>query len=178
MLSSTTGRSGKALRLEISEIVFTISNIREILQYGESHVMLQKLGIETLTSLAMEEEARERIGSTGGMIKELLWIFFREGLTQQQNTVKVESAGEALAMLALESTNNCYRILKEMNAVERLVEALTDPVLQINSARILRNRCKHVGNELFVVSQRSHRRHLHGCKCNDDSTDETAGGIP
>ncbi|CAL9153967.1 unnamed protein product, partial [Musa hybrid cultivar] len=82
MLASTTGRSGKALRQEISEIVFTISNIREILQYGESHVMLQKLGIETLTSFAMEEEARERIGSTGGMIKELLWIFFREGLTQ------------------------------------------------------------------------------------------------
>ncbi|CAL9107898.1 unnamed protein product [Musa textilis] len=136
--------------------------------------MLQKLGIETLTSLAMGEEARERIGSTGGMIKELLWIFFREGLTQQQNTVKVE-AGEALAMLALES-KSCYRILKEMNAVERLVEALTDPVLRINSAWILRNLCKYVGNE-YLLSQRSHRRHMHGCKCNYDSKDETAGGI-
>ncbi|URD73541.1 hypothetical protein MUK42_35196 [Musa troglodytarum] len=148
MLASTTGQTGKVLRQEISEIVFTSSNIREILQYGESHIMLQKLGIEILTSLAMNEEARERIGNTGGMIKELLWIFFKDGYTQQQKALKVE-AGEALAMMALESKNNCYRILKERNIVEKLVEALDDPVLQINSARILCNLCKYVGNEHF-----------------------------
>ncbi|RWW65534.1 hypothetical protein BHE74_00027167, partial [Ensete ventricosum] len=147
MLARTTGQTGKLLRQEISEIVFTVSNIREILQYGENHTVLQKLGIEILTSLAMDEAARERIGVTGGMIKELLRIF----LTQQQNAVKVE-AGEALAMLALDSKTNCCRILREMNVVERLVEALHDPVLRINASRILRNLCKHVGHEyLFCL---------------------------
>ncbi|CAL9096120.1 unnamed protein product [Musa textilis] len=147
MLASTTGQTAKLLRQEISEIVFTVSNIREILQYGENHTVLQKLGIEILTGLAMDEEARERIGVTGGMIKELLRIFF----TQQQNAVKVE-AGEALAMLALESKANCCRILKEMDVVERLVEALHDPVLRINASRILRNLCKHAGHEhLFCL---------------------------
>ncbi|CAL9179398.1 unnamed protein product [Musa hybrid cultivar] len=147
MLASTTGQTGKLLRQEISEIVFTVSNIRGILQYGENHTVIQKLGIEILTSLAMDEEARERIGVTGGMIKELLRIFFM----QQQNAVKVE-AGEALAMLALDSKANCCRILKEMNVVGRLAEALHDPVLRINASRILRNLCKHAGHEyLFCL---------------------------
>ncbi|RWW24707.1 hypothetical protein GW17_00010995 [Ensete ventricosum] len=79
----------EALRQEMLEIMFTISNTRE------SHVMLQKLGIETLTNLAMEDEARERIGSTGRMIKELLWIFSREGLTQQQKHGEGRSRGGA-----------------------------------------------------------------------------------
>ncbi|WOL03460.1 hypothetical protein Cni_G12180 [Canna indica] len=152
MLASTTGQTGKLLRKEISEIVFAISNIRDILQHGETHMELQKLGIETLTSLAMDEEARERIGGTGGVIKELRWIFFREagGFTQQPNAVRVE-AGEALTMLALESKNNCYRILKETSVVERLVAALNDPVLRVNSARILRNLCRYAGDDYFFL---------------------------
>ncbi|CAL9037674.1 unnamed protein product [Musa banksii] len=152
MLASTTGRSGKALRQEISEIVFTISNIREILQYGESHVMLQKLGIETLTSFAMEEEARERIGSTGGMIKELRWIFFREGLTQlkKKKGKKTETVHNHLAVFSSQVRSNLQRTATGDECRGKAGEALTDPVLQINSARILRNRCKHVGNEYLL----------------------------
>ncbi|XP_010921955.1 uncharacterized protein [Elaeis guineensis] len=148
MLASTSGSTGRALRQEISEIVFTVSNIREILQHGEHYIMLQKLGIEILTSLAMDKEARERIGSTGGIVKELLRIFFRTGFTEDHNSVKVE-AGEALAMLALESKQNCDRILKEAGVVERLVSSLSDPVLRIHSSRILRNLCNYAGTECF-----------------------------
>lgn len=88
----------------------------------------------------MDGEARERIGSTGGMVKELLRLFIQPGITRDQNAVRVE-AGEALAMLCLENKENCRRVLKEENIVERLVEALEDPVLSINSSRILRNLC-------------------------------------
>lgn len=148
ILSSTTGQTGKVLRQEISEIVFTISNIREILQHGERHMPLQKLGIEALTSLAMDEDARERIGATGAMVKDLLCIFFKEGFTAQQNGLRVE-AGEALAMLALESKSNCCRILRESGVIGRLVEALGDPVLRVHSARILRNLCLYAGEDHF-----------------------------
>nr|CAD1833646.1 unnamed protein product [Ananas comosus var. bracteatus] len=58
MLVRATGGTGKMLRQEISEIVFTVSNIREILQCGERHTELQKLAIETLTGLAMDETQR------------------------------------------------------------------------------------------------------------------------
>lgn len=149
MLSNTSGNTGKNLRRDIAEIVFTISNIREILQFGEKHLDLQKLGIEVLTSLAMDEVAKERIGLTGGMVKELVRLFFRTAVSEDHREVSVE-AGEALAMLALENKMNCDRILKEDEyAVARFVAALNDPVLQINSSRILRHLCAYSLTECF-----------------------------
>ena len=64
MLASTIGSIGKQLRKEISEIVYTFNNIRDILRHGEKYPDLQNLGIEILTSLAMEDDAIERIGGT------------------------------------------------------------------------------------------------------------------
>ncbi|KAK1435930.1 hypothetical protein QVD17_01703 [Tagetes erecta] len=147
MLVSTTGSTGRQLRSEISEVVFTVSYIRDILRYGEKHPMLQKLGIEILTSLALEVDATERIGGTGGVLKELLNIFFKRGMPEDQNHVRI-AAGEALGMLAFESVNNCHRILK-LKVVDRLVDALDDPLLRINSARILRNLCIYSGPQCF-----------------------------
>ncbi|KAL2628176.1 hypothetical protein AAZX31_07G236900 [Glycine max] len=148
MLASTDGTTGKHLRREISEIVFTISYIRDILRYGEKHPLLQKLSIEILTSLALEEDATERIGGTGGVLKELFNIFFKHNIPENQKHVKIV-AGEALAMLALESKSNCHRILK-LKVLERLVEALKDPLLRVNAARILRNLCTYSGSEWFI----------------------------
>ncbi|KAF5759691.1 putative armadillo-like helical protein [Helianthus annuus] len=147
MLVSTTGSTGRQLRAEISEVVFTISYIRDILRFGERHPMLQKLGIEILTSLALEADATERIGGTGGVLKELLNIFFKREMPADQNHVRI-AAGEALAMLAFESANNCHRILK-LKVLEKLVDALDDPLLRINSARILRNLCSYNRPECF-----------------------------
>ncbi|KAF6145242.1 hypothetical protein GIB67_041437 [Kingdonia uniflora] len=148
MLASTTGTTGKLLRQEISEIVFTISNIREILQYGEKHPTLQKLGIEILTSLALDDEATERIGSTGGILKGLFEIFVKKGISETQNHVRI-AAGEALSMLAFESEKNCDRMLKQ-NVLAKLVEALDDRVLRVNSSRILRNLCAYGGPDCFI----------------------------
>ncbi|KAK2646870.1 hypothetical protein Ddye_022065 [Dipteronia dyeriana] len=143
MLACTTGATGEHLRREISEVVFTISNIRDILRYGEKHPTLQKLGIEILTSLALEEDATERIGGTGGILKELFNIFFKEAMPQNQNHVRI-AAGEALAMLALDSKSNCHLILK-LKVLDRLVDALEVPLLRVNAARILRNLCSYSG---------------------------------
>ncbi|KAG6758920.1 hypothetical protein POTOM_035383 [Populus tomentosa] len=147
MLASTTGTTGNNLRREISEIVFTISNIRDILRHGEKHPMLQKLSIEILTSLALEEDAKERIGGTGGVLKELFHIFFSQGIPENQNHARM-AAGDALAMLALESRRNCLRILK-LKVLERLVGALEVPLLRVNAARILRNLCTYTGVDCF-----------------------------
>lgn len=145
MLSSTIGTAGKLLRKEISEVVFTISNMRDILRYGEKHPVLQKLSIDIITSLGLEEEARERIGRTGGVLKELFNIFFNEGIPEYQNQVKCAS-GDALAMLALESKSNCVKMLK-LDVLQKLVPGLEVPLLRVNSARILRNLCTYAGEE-------------------------------
>ncbi|CAL0301195.1 unnamed protein product [Lupinus luteus] len=145
MLVSTTGTTGKQLRREISEIVFTISNIRDILRHGEKHPLLQKLSIEILTSLALENDATERIGGTGGVLKELFNIYFKQNIPIDQRDVTT-AAGEALAMLALESNMNCHRILR-LKMLGRLVAALKVPLLRVNAARILRNLCIYSGPE-------------------------------
>lgn len=142
-LASTTGATGKQLQKEISEIIFSISNIRDILRHGEKQPVLQQLGIEILTSLALEEDATERIGGTGGVLKGLFNIFFNEGLPQSHDRVRT-AAGEALAMLAFESKNNCHRMVRS-DVLGRLVGALEIPLLCVNSARILRNLCTYIG---------------------------------
>ncbi|KAI6693186.1 hypothetical protein NL676_020896 [Syzygium grande] len=147
MLAGTTGTTGKNLRREISERVFTISNVRDILRYGEKQPELQKLGIEILKSLAQNNNATEQIGGTGGVLKELLKIFFQEGVPEDQRDVRIV-AGEALALLAFESKSNCHRILK-LNVVERLLDALEIPLLHVNAGRILRNLCTYSGPESF-----------------------------
>ncbi|KAK8635285.1 hypothetical protein V6N13_023162 [Hibiscus sabdariffa] len=147
MLASTTGATGKHLRKEISEVVFTISNIRDILRHGEKHPVLQKLSMEILTNLALEEEATERIGGTGGVLKELFNIFLNQGMPEHQNHVR-RAAGEALAMLSLESRANCHRILR-LQVLEKLVGALEVPLLRVNAARILRHLCTYSGSDCF-----------------------------
>ncbi|XP_073123251.1 uncharacterized protein [Henckelia pumila] len=147
MLSSTSGAAGKQLRKEISEIVFTISYIRDILRYGEKQPGLQMLGIEILTNLAIDNNATEIIGGTGGMLKELFNIFLNDELPADQSNVRA-AAGEALAMLALESQGTCGRILK-LRLHGNLIKALEVPLLRITAARIARNLCAYSGEDSY-----------------------------
>ncbi|XP_019092155.1 PREDICTED: uncharacterized protein LOC104744785 [Camelina sativa] len=149
MLVSTSGNTGKCLRREISEIVFTISNLRDVLRHGVRYPKLQKLGIEILSFLALEADARERIGVTGGVLKELFNIFLKRKTQVDENESRVRiAAGEAIAMLALESRSNCVHILK-LGVLGRLVEALEVPLVRVNAARVLRNLCIYSGHECF-----------------------------
>ncbi|TKV98245.1 hypothetical protein SEVIR_9G546400v4 [Setaria viridis] len=152
-LATTTGTTGKLLRGELSDIVFTVSNIREVLQQHDEKDMseLHLLAIEILTSLAMDEEAREMIGGTGGVVSVLLAMFLpgkdAAAPDRRKDAVRVE-AGEALAMLALDSRANCGAIITACGGgVARLIEALGDPVVIIGAARILRNLCTYAGEE-------------------------------
>ena len=148
MLASTTGHTGKCLRREISEIVFTVSNVRDVLRHGGRYPKLQKLGIGILTNLALDTEARERIGGTGGVLKELFNIFFKtHGDDGNQGCVRI-AAGEAIAMLVLESKGNCLHALR-LGVMGRLVEALEVPLIRVNAARVLRNLCLYSGDDCF-----------------------------
>ncbi|PNT64520.1 LOW QUALITY PROTEIN: hypothetical protein BRADI_4g29752v3 [Brachypodium distachyon] len=145
-LAGSTGTTGKLLRRDLSDIVFTMSNVREVLQQTERRVQseLHQPAIEVLTSLAMDKEAREMIGWTGGVVSELVTLFLpaadqgRPTGNNKTNAIRVE-AGEALAMLALESRRNCGAIIMACGGgVERLVDVtsiteteLAETLLQI-----------------------------------------------
>ncbi|XP_051193727.1 uncharacterized protein [Lolium perenne] len=151
-LAGTTGNTGKLLRRELTDIVFTVSNVREVLQHHDKKVQseLHQLGIEILTSLAMDKEAREVIGGTGGVVRVLVSMFLSPVAAadfRHADAIRVE-AGEALAMLALESKNNCGAIIMALGGgVGRLVAALNDPVVIVGAARILHNLCSYAGDE-------------------------------
>jgi len=145
MLAETTGSTGKQLRREVAEIVFTVSNIRAVLQHAPAgHAGLRRLGAEVLTRLAMDADARERIGGTGGVVAILLDMFLRPGAADAARA----EAGEALAMLALESPRNCERILRAGGGaatIDRLVDALEDAAIGVGAGRVLTNLCAYAG---------------------------------
>ncbi|KAG8079428.1 hypothetical protein GUJ93_ZPchr0007g3899 [Zizania palustris] len=159
-LSSTPGHTGEAIRKEISDNVFVLSNIRKVLHYGERHAKMQLTAIGILADLSINGDAKEKIGCTGGMIAHLLEMFVGSSATtpvacmEQVAHIKVR-AGEVLELLALESEANCDRILREAAVVERLVLTLQDPGMQISSSRILLNLCRFSRSGHFSLQLRS-----------------------
>ncbi|XP_040382152.1 uncharacterized protein LOC102711907 [Oryza brachyantha] len=155
-LSSTPGHTGEAIRKEISDNVFVLSNIRKVLQHGERHGKMQLTAIGILADLAIDGDAKEKIGCTGGMIAHLLEMFVGSSSTpavahaaQAAAHIRLQ-AGEVLALLALESEANCERILREAAVVERLVLTLHHAGMQISSSRILLNLCRYSRSEHFL----------------------------
>ncbi|KAG6494453.1 uncharacterized protein LOC122002988 [Zingiber officinale] len=145
MLAGTTGNPGIMLRQQLSEIVFTVSNVREIIRYGERHRELQTLAVEILKSLAMDGDAKDQIGRTGQVTSLLLAIFLNPSVTNEEKPLR-NQAGETLSILALENKNNCNRIADEPEVLSRLMEALDGgDEIQLNASRILRNLCAYGG---------------------------------
>lgn len=56
---------------EIAKLVFTVANVRNIIEYGHRHVGLQKRAIDILSGLALDNEIREMVGRSGGIIRNL-----------------------------------------------------------------------------------------------------------
>ncbi|CAN6289371.1 unnamed protein product [Urochloa humidicola] len=139
-LASTTGTTGEALRRGLASNVFAVSNLRGILRYGgQLHAELQKLAIGVLTALAMDDTGKEAITGTGELVTLLLSTFV--GADEEL----AREAGEALAMLALESEMGCAAILKRDDVLDRLVSALQEEggARRLNSARVLRSLCAY-----------------------------------
>uniref|UniRef100_A0A0D9XZW8 Uncharacterized protein n=1 Tax=Leersia perrieri TaxID=77586 RepID=A0A0D9XZW8_9ORYZ len=126
MLAGTTGSTGRMLRREIAEVVFAVSNIRGVLRLaggGDGQGELRRLAAEALARLAMDADARDKIGGTGGVVS-----------------------------LLLAARRNCDRILRAGGGgatVARLVDALSDEVAGVGAARILTNLCAYAGGEWF-----------------------------
>ncbi|CAL5064879.1 unnamed protein product [Urochloa decumbens] len=144
-LVSTAGSTGKALRRGVAENVFAVSNLRDILQHGQRHGGLQKLAADVLTGLAMDEDGKEAIVGTGGVVKLLLSMFLDAHQEQAEYT------GEALAMLALESDAGCAAILQlqrqRAGVLGQLMSALqAGDARRLNAARLLRNLCAYSGD--------------------------------
>ncbi|KAG0590221.1 hypothetical protein KC19_1G082300 [Ceratodon purpureus] len=159
LLASTTGSSGSILRPAIANVVSTIPHLRDIL-HSPARAMSRDLhehAVDVLKSLALDKHSREVIGSTGGVISNLMFLFTRGSLCrmpslhEEASAVKdanlAKKAGKVLMRLALQNMENCNRILRtrfrepHLRASTVLLQMLHDEEnkeLGILSAQILR----------------------------------------
>lgn len=134
LLASTAGNSGSILRPAITNVVSAIPHLRDILhsRVTKTSKDLHELAVDVLKHLALDETSRKVIGSTGGVISNLMLLFTRRSLHQmpfqhrysshddsstKEAAVKEEvnlakKAGTVLMRLALQSEENCHRILR------------------------------------------------------------------
>ncbi|KAJ7297529.1 hypothetical protein O6H91_Y050700 [Diphasiastrum complanatum] len=134
VLTSTTGTSGYILRDRIKRTVSILTSLRDVLKRCSSHPKLQCYAMDIITSLALDEQTRESIGSTGGVIPLLLSLFFMSKREMHETEPHLNlKAGNALNLLVLGSPRNCRRIVRsklELDAIENLDHRNITDVLQ------------------------------------------------
>jgi hypothetical protein len=151
-LSSTRGKSGETLRQKISEHPFLLSHLAEILDDSESSQELRELTAELLRNLAVERNIKEEIGHIPVIISRLMHAFLSQGApsaTDSNQLLRLIS-GQALAVLATGSANNCSVILAEPGY--KIIKELTVMVhverYRHIASSLLENMCVHARPEL------------------------------
>ncbi|KAJ7544973.1 hypothetical protein O6H91_09G101100 [Diphasiastrum complanatum] len=158
LLATSTGLCGKALREIIAEAVFLLGNLRDILNFGGSHPILQEHAVEIVKSLALDEMLKENIGRTGGIFSSLLTLFLqRESKGDGKRRRLRVRAGEAIKLLVVRHSKNCHRLLtlgglsdsrRQSNILKRLTELFPqEPEVGLSALDIVRSICKYGINE-------------------------------
>ncbi|EFJ37203.1 hypothetical protein SELMODRAFT_77290 [Selaginella moellendorffii] len=124
-LVSTKGEHGRALKRDITKIVFTLPNLRDVLQHCGAHPVLRGLAVDIITSLALDDGIKENIAGTGGLVHSLLALFLKDEHDQEgiEFTVRLK-AGEAVYLLVLKSSKNSSRVIRSHQMLESFIAIL------------------------------------------------------
>ncbi|TVU45967.1 hypothetical protein EJB05_05477, partial [Eragrostis curvula] len=151
-LTSMDGEIGITLRHNISMHHFLFRNLAEILGDSTSSQELRRLVTGILRNLAVDMKTRQAIGRIQVIISGLMQTFL---MTDGPSTTNADPllrkvAGQALAMLAMDSNDNCLAMLRETGYV--FIKELTG-MIHVNryrcvSASLLRSICLHARHEL------------------------------
>ncbi|KAG8093084.1 hypothetical protein GUJ93_ZPchr0012g20925 [Zizania palustris] len=152
-LATTKGKPGVTLRQRILEHPFILSNLAEILGDRDSSHELKELAAEILKHLAMDRNASENIGRIRVIISSLMHEFLsRGGASSNTDSTHLlrKIAGQALAMLAMESVNNCLVMLMEPGYVfiRELTTMIHGDKYKYTAASLLVNMCEHARHKL------------------------------
>ncbi|EEC82570.1 hypothetical protein OsI_27121 [Oryza sativa Indica Group] len=151
-LASTEGKLGVTLRQQILEHTFVLSNLAEIMDDNGSSHELKQLAAEILKNLAMDRNTSEDIGHIRVIISSLMHEFLSQDPSSSRNSNHLlrKNAGQALAMLAMESTDNCLIMLMEPGYVfiRELTSMIHDDRYKCIAASLLWNMCEHAQPEL------------------------------
>nr|XP_034592089.1 uncharacterized protein LOC117853916 [Setaria viridis] len=151
-LTSIKGEIGITLRHKISKHAFLLRNLAKILADSSSSQELRKLVAGIIRNLAVDGNTRQEIGCIRVIITRLMQEFLSLGrpLGTYADHKLQKVAGQALAMLAMESAHNCSVMLYETGHVfiKELTTMIHDDKYRCVAASLLRNMCLHARHEL------------------------------
>uniref|UniRef100_A0ACD5YXP5 Uncharacterized protein n=1 Tax=Avena sativa TaxID=4498 RepID=A0ACD5YXP5_AVESA len=149
-LSSTKGKSGVPLRLKILEHPLILRNIAEILDDTESSQELRETAAELLRNLAIDGNTEE-IDHIRVIIRGLMRAFLSQSAPSSTDSDQLLRliAGQALAVLAIESSNNCLAMLAEPEYafIKELTVMIHSDRYRYIASSLLRNMCLHARAE-------------------------------
>ncbi|KAM3371458.1 hypothetical protein ACQJBY_018713 [Aegilops geniculata] len=149
-ITSIGGEIGITLRCKISKHPFLLSNLSDILGDDKSSQISRKLVAGILRNIAIDEKTRQDIGRFQMIITKLMQTFLSAEGTMSANSdhLSRKVAGQALAMLTVQSVQNCLVILKEPEFMKELKILIHDKRYIYVAASMLRNLCLHSETEL------------------------------
>ncbi|KAF7007187.1 hypothetical protein CFC21_022147 [Triticum aestivum] len=150
-LAKTKGKIGVTLRQNISEHPFLLSNLVEILDNNDSSHELRELTTELIKNIAMEEKIKEEIGHIPVIISRLMDAFLSQSALSRTDSAQLlqMTSGQALAVLAMESANNCLIMLAEPHSfIKELTVMIHGDRYRYVASSLLQNMCVHVRPEL------------------------------
>ncbi|XP_025801791.1 uncharacterized protein LOC112881343 [Panicum hallii] len=156
-LSKTGGEIGITLRHKISEHPLLLTNLSDILDDRFSSQGVRKLVIGILRNLALDANTSKEIGRIQAIIGRLMDAFLKPSATSCKNPNRFlqKVAGQALAMLAMESADNCAAMLMEAgNAIGELASMICENNNRYVAARLLHNVFQNMQPELSSSDMR------------------------
>ncbi|KAG0524478.1 hypothetical protein BDA96_07G214900 [Sorghum bicolor] len=159
-LASTGENIGVELRQQLCNNFFLLNNLECVLEDSRSSPEIMKLVIDTLTKLALDEDARKEIGSCKVTISKLMHAFIgKDGASNNYYDQSLRmAAGEALANLTIESPANCLVILEEpgYELIKDLKDMLCEDEYKYVAASLLQNICTHAKDKLWHQDAGNH----------------------
>ncbi|KAG2581527.1 hypothetical protein PVAP13_6KG171800 [Panicum virgatum] len=149
------GKIGARFRQELSKNPFLLNSLGRIMD-GDCQPELWAPVVDIITALALEEAARQEIGSTQSIIPKLMHAFVRpDDVNNPSNDRSLrKAAGKALANLTMKSTDNCWAILLEKqghNLIKKLIDMLDDEYYICAVANLLHNLCANSRDKLMEI---------------------------
>nr|CAB3489649.1 unnamed protein product [Digitaria exilis] len=150
-LVSTEGKIGATIRQELSDSPFLIDNLAGTCEDSRSSPEVLMLAMDTIAKLALDENARQEVGSKQVIICKLVHSFL--GRDEASEVSLRIAAGEALVNLTIESPANCSAILEVLGChlIKDLKDMLCEAEYKIymcTAASLLQNLCAHSRDKL------------------------------
>ncbi|KAL6658873.1 hypothetical protein ACP70R_002913 [Stipagrostis hirtigluma subsp. patula] len=152
-LAITGGKIGATFRQELWENPFLLDSLQCILDMKDRRLKLWEPVMDIIAKLALDEVARQEIGSNQAIIGKLMCAFLRPQDVNpgDNNDHSLQmAAGEALANLTIMSEDNCRAILEEPGhgtLIQDLIDMLDTDYICV-AADLLHNLCAHSRDKL------------------------------